>query len=69
MFNVKVPLDIVFIDARHSVLGVAANSPPCTTRASECPKYGGFPGTKYVLELNGGAAAGYGIRPGELIRF
>jgi uncharacterized protein len=69
MYNVKVPLDMIFIDAQHQVLGVVASAPPCTTRASECPNYGGFPGTKYVLELNGGQAAHYQVEPGRSIRF
>jgi uncharacterized membrane protein (UPF0127 family) len=68
MYNVKVPLDIVFMDSRHRVLGVA-NAPPCTTRASDCPQYGGIPGTKFVLELNGGDARKYGVEPGKTIAF
>ena len=35
MYNVKVPLDIVYIDSQHRVLGVTANAPPCTVRASD----------------------------------
>jgi uncharacterized protein len=69
MYSVKVPLDIVFIDSGHHVLGMTENAPPCRTRASECPSYGGFPGTKYVLEMNGGQAAKYGVATGSFIRF
>jgi uncharacterized membrane protein (UPF0127 family) len=51
------------------VLGVTANAPPCTVRASDCPNYGGIPGTKYVLELNAGEAQKYGVEPGKIIAF
>lgn len=69
MYQVKIPLDIVFIDSSHKVLGVSVSAPPCTTRASECPQYGGYPGTQYVLELGGGEAAKYGVQPGTVIGF
>ena len=57
MYQVKIPLDMIFMDAKHRVLGIAANVPPCRTKASECPQYGGYPGTQFVLELGGGEAA------------
>jgi uncharacterized membrane protein (UPF0127 family) len=51
------------------VLGIAANVPPCQTKASDCPQYGGYPGTQFVLELGGGQAGRYGIAPGQFIGF
>lgn len=69
MYQVKIPLDMIFIDAKHRVLGIAANVPPCRTKASECPQYGGYPGTQFVLELGGGEARKYGIEIGQFIAF
>lgn len=69
MFNVKIPLDIIFIDPNKRVLGVSANTPPCLKKASECPSYGGFPNTQYVLELGGGEAAKNGVTPGVFLTF
>jgi uncharacterized membrane protein (UPF0127 family) len=69
MYQVKVPLDIVFMDSARRVLGVSANTPPCTTRASECPHYGGYDGTRYVLELRAGEAARNGIQTGSMLTF
>ena len=68
MYQVKFPLDIVFIDSQHRVLGVAA-AVPCKTRSSECPQYGNHPGTQYVLEVNAGEAARYGVTQGASIGF
>jgi len=69
MYQVKIPLDLIFIDAQHRVLGVSANTPPCQTRASDCPHYGGYEGTKFVLELGAGQARKYGVEPGTTISF
>jgi len=69
MYQVKIPLDIIFMDTQHRVLGISADTPPCKTRASDCQRYGGYPGTKYVLEVGGGAARKYGVSPGVMISF
>jgi hypothetical protein len=69
MYQVKIPLDLIFMDAGHRVLGVSANTPPCRTRASDCPNYGGYAGTKFVLEIGGGEARRYGVEPGTTIAF
>jgi uncharacterized protein len=69
MYQVKVPLDIVFMDTNRKVLGVSANTPPCEKKSAECPTYGGYPGTKYVLELGGGEAAKNGVATGITLTF
>jgi len=69
MYQVKIPLDIIFMDAKHRVVGIAANVPPCQTKASDCPQYGGYAGTQYVLELAGGQAARYGVQTGQFLAF
>jgi uncharacterized membrane protein (UPF0127 family) len=69
MYNVRVPLDIVFMDANRTVLEIAASVPPCKTKASECPTYGGNARTQFVLELGGGEAARHGVRAGVTLSF
>jgi uncharacterized membrane protein (UPF0127 family) len=69
MYQVKVPLDIIWLDARNNVVEVSENTPPCTTNASQCPKYGGSHDALVVLELAGGGASKHGIRPGTRIDF
>ena len=69
MFQVKIPLDIVWLDADRKVVELIQNVPPCTTRASQCPTYGGNQPSLYVLELAGGTAKKYGLRVGESVAF
>jgi uncharacterized protein len=69
MFQVKIPLDIIWLDSRNNVLELSENTPPCTTKASECPVYGGKHNALVVLELAGGVAKKHGVRPGTKIDF
>jgi hypothetical protein len=69
MFQVKIPLDMIWMDKDHRIVEIASDVPPCTTRASECPTYGGHVPAQYVLELGGGEAAKHGLRVGDTLRF
>ena len=69
MYQVKVPLDIVWLSKEHQVVEISANTPPCTTQASKCPQYGGNKEAMMVLELPAGNAAKHRIKVGEVIRF
>lgn len=69
MYQVKIPLDIIWMDSSRTILEISANTPPCTTPASQCPRYGGNPRTRYVLELAGGMAAKYGLKVGDTLSF
>lgn len=69
MFQVRIPLDIVWLDADHRVVEMMENVPPCTTKASQCPTYGGKVPSLYALELAGGAAQKYGLHLGESVAF
>ena len=54
MYNVKMPLDIVWMDGDRRVVEIVASAQPCKTKASECPHYGGQKLARYVLELAAG---------------
>jgi uncharacterized protein len=70
MYQVKIPLDIIWLDANRRVVEIAANTPPCPSKsANECPNYGGHEAAQYVLELGGGEAAKHGIAVGAAISF
>jgi len=69
MYQVKIPLDIVWLDSRNRVVEVSENTPPCKTKASQCPLYGGNHDAVIVLELPGGGAKKHGIKPGATIDF
>lgn len=64
MKNTLIPLDMIFIRADMSVAGVVENAEPMTetSRSVNAP-------TQYVLEVNGGFAAKYGVGAGTRVRF
>ncbi|MEX2260712.1 MAG: DUF192 domain-containing protein [Bryobacteraceae bacterium] len=70
MYQVKVPLDIIWLDANRRIVEISAATPPCDkSKASECPLYGGGADARYVLELAGGEAARRGVQTGQLLNF
>lgn len=72
MFNVRVPLDIIWMDARGTVVEVVENAQPCQKPAAqwrECPNYGGAKTAVVVLELPGGTSRKHGVAVGSTIRF
>jgi uncharacterized protein len=69
MYQVKIPLDIIWMDSRNNVVEISENTPPCTTNASQCPTYGGTKDALVVLELAGGTARRHGIVPGARLEF
>ncbi len=69
MYQVKIPLDIIWMDTDHRIVEISPNTPPCTTNASDCAHYGGKAKSQFVLELAGGMAAKYGLKVGDAVRF
>ncbi len=70
MFQVKIPLDIIWMDQNRRVVEISANTPPCPSKsARDCPNFGGHEEAMYVLELAGGMAAKYGVEKGSVINF
>ena len=69
MYQTKIPLDMIWLDHQHKIVEIAPNAQPCTTKASDCPKYGGHQPATFVLEINAGAAAKNNLREGDFIDF
>ena len=69
MYQVRIPLDIIWMDHTRRIVEISADTPPCRTGASQCPTYGGHRPAQYVLELAGGMAAKYGLRVGDTLEF
>ena len=69
MFQVKVPLDIIWLDRNKRVVQVVHQAPPCPGPQEKCPLYGGGFEAQYVLEVAAGVAKANGVRPGALIEF
>ena len=69
-YNVKFPMDIVWMDESHKVVEVYPNAPPCISKsARECPTYGGRHMARYVLELSANVAVPHGVREGVYLMF
>jgi uncharacterized protein len=69
MSNVKVPLDIIWLDKTKRIVEISADTPPCRTEPVRCPQYGGHFEARYVLELNVGMAARYSLKLGQTLSF
>jgi uncharacterized protein len=69
MYQVKIPLDIIWMDNRNTIVEISENTPPCKTNASQCPTYGGTKDALVVLELAGGSARKHGIVTGARLEF
>ena len=67
MYQVKIPLDIIWMDRNHVIVEIAAATPPCSDgrQASQCPHYGGSKPSQYVLELGAGLVAKHGLKIGQ----
>ncbi len=60
MKNTLIPLDMLFIDETGKVTRVSTNAQPLSL--ATIPSGGPV---RYVLEINGGAAARYGVKAGD----
>jgi len=70
MYQVRIPLDIIWMDHQRRIVEISANTPACPSKsAHECPSYGGHEKARYVLELAGGGAALYGLKVGDTLSF
>jgi uncharacterized membrane protein (UPF0127 family) len=64
MKNTYIPLDMIFIDHDHRVVGVEENAEPLTTN----PR-GPDEDSQFVLEVPGGWAHAHGVERGVVVRF
>jgi uncharacterized protein len=70
MYQVRIPLDIIWLDMSKQVVEISPNTPPCkSASAKECPSYGGHKMAVYVLELPGGSGERLGIHVGDRMKF
>jgi hypothetical protein len=69
MFQVRIPLDMIWMDSDRRIVEISADTPPCKTARDLCPTYGGHARAQFVLELAGGMAAKYGLKTGGRIEF
>lgn len=69
MFEVKIPLDMIWMDRQHTVVQLVHQVPPCPGPEEKCLSYGGQFNAVYVLELAAGVAAKNNIKPGMKLDF
>jgi uncharacterized membrane protein (UPF0127 family) len=69
MANCKIPLDIIWMDASHTVVEISPNTPPCPSGGKDCPTYGGHGVASFALELGGGEAAKHEVKVGSALQF
>ena len=64
MKNTRIPLDMIFIDEAGVIAGIVESAEPMTLTSRKVDKP-----SRYVLEINGGAARARGIAAGQRVRF
>ncbi|MEG3640949.1 DUF192 domain-containing protein [Magnetococcus sp. PR-3] len=69
MKNMRIPLDMLFIDAAGKVITIHQQVPPCMTEAPRCPRYPSLGVVKGVLEVKAGTVTNLGIMPGDYIQY
>ncbi len=70
MYQVKIPLDIIWLDANHRIVEMSLDTPPCKApAASQCPNFGGLQKSQFVLEVGGGIARKEGLKLGDVLEF
>jgi uncharacterized protein len=69
MFEVKIPLDMLWMDKNHKIVQIVHNAPPCPGPSEKCPNYGGAYKSAYVLELPAGTALKNNLKPGMILEF
>ena len=65
MYQVEIPLDIVWLDTDRKIILVLPNAQPCKGTPDQCPQYAAPKPAHYVLELAGGMAKKYNLRDGQ----
>jgi len=71
MKNVLIPLDIIWLNHDKTIIYISSNTPPCTSKITECPTYAPPPNlsAQYVIEINGGLAQRLNLTPGIHLSF
>ena len=69
MFQTRIPLDMIWMDDKHTIVEIVENAPPCKTAASQCPHFGGNQVAKYVLQVGSGGVKRYGLKAGDTINW
>lgn len=70
MYQVEIPLDIIWMDGNNRIVEMSPNTPPCKASVDDnCPVYGGTTESLVVLELAAGSIEKHGLRVGQRLNF
>jgi uncharacterized membrane protein (UPF0127 family) len=69
MFEVKFPIDIIWLDQNRRIVQLVHKAPPCPGPDVTCPVYGGDFESQFVVEFNAGTALKHTLKPGMVIDF
>ena len=69
MHDMKITLDIIFMDENRKIVEISPDTPPCTSDPKNCPVYGGHHYEQFVLELGAGEAHRLGLQNGQTLTF
>jgi uncharacterized membrane protein (UPF0127 family) len=69
MYEVKIPLDIIWMDQNRRIVEIYQNAQPCPGPPEKCLVYGGSRESMYVLELAGGMVKRYNLAVGQQLDF
>jgi uncharacterized membrane protein (UPF0127 family) len=69
MYQVQIPLDIIWMDNDHRIVQIVHDAQPCKTAPNQCTQYYSTKPIRYVLELAGGSAKKYGLDRGQTIQW
>lgn len=65
MKNTMIPLDILWMDQKGTIIHIEANVPICTRVDDHCPRHYSYKQSWQVLELNAGTAEKLQLLPGS----
>ena len=66
MMNMKIPIDIIWLNENKKVVSIKENAPPCSFN---CTSYRPMEQASYVLEVNAGFAKSHNIKEGTVAEF
>lgn len=69
MYEVKIPLDLIWLDKDRKIVQLVHQAPPCPGPPEKCLSYGGAFKALYVLELKAGMAKKHNLKPGMTLDF
>lgn len=67
MKDMRIPLDMIWIDQNKTIIGIASDVPIC--KAAPCEVYSSNIPAQYVLEVNAGFAAAHHLKLGMKVSF